>query len=177
MYTSGWHSSKSRFYIACIGIAGGIFGLVVLSIAFYRQYAADTMSNFDVFCAVCGIGLMIWGIFFAFRPMILQTLHCCFTIEIGATRIVGITIFNKHIDLNYDAIEKIIAFERFSFLRANILLLDRDGHELEIHHNIDHLGLCVEEIRKRCPNLKIVDYKGMDKIPAIWSAGNKHAML
>lgn len=177
MYTSSWHSSKSRLYIAVVGMGGGTFAFFGLSTAFYRQFRDGEMSSADVLIAICGILLMLWGIFFAFRPMILQTIRCCFTIELSDTRVIGTTIFNKRQSLEYDAIEKIIGIKRYSFLRANILLVDRDGKELEIHQNIDNLGQCIEDIRRRCTNLKEVDYKGLDRDPRVWHAANKHAML
>lgn len=111
------------------------------------------------------------------RPMILQAYSCCFTVELFPNYLVGCTIFGKKRLVVYGNIEKIVTVKRYWFLRANILLVGSDGAELEIHHNIDYLGKCVEEIRQRSPNIKEVAYNGMDRIPEVWAAGDKHCML
>lgn len=177
MYSSGWHSSRSRLYIGVGGAGLGSFGFVVLALVFQDKYATNQLTTFDSIGLILGMCLMGWFVLFASRPIVLQTIRCCFSVELTDTRVIGQTIFGKRITLDYANIEKIIAITRYSFLRANILLVAEDGHELEIHHNIDYLGDCIEDIRKRCPNLKMVDFKGLDNDPHIWSAGNKHAML
>ena len=54
----------------------------------------------------------------------------------------------------------------------HLALVDESGYKHIIHHNIEPLGECMEAIRKICPNLKSVDYSGLDK-HGLWTIRGK----
>lgn len=137
----------------------------------------NQLSALEIAVAAILIAFGVTGPFIFFRPIILQLLDACFTVQMRSDHLIGLTIFGKPRTILFTRIERIITVKRYWFLRANILLIGSDGIELEIHHNIDYLGKCIEEIRHRSPNLKEVVLNGMDRIPEIWAAGNKHCML
>lgn len=54
----------------------------------------------------------------------------------------------------------------------HLALVDDSGYKHIIHHNVEPLGKCMETIRSMCPNLKSVDYGGLDR-HGLWTIRGK----
>ena len=54
----------------------------------------------------------------------------------------------------------------------HLALVDDSGYKHIIHHNVEPLGECMETIRSMCPNLKSVDYGGLDR-HGLWTIRGK----
>lgn len=93
-----------------------------------------------------------------------------FIAELHEDRIVGFTAWGKRLELKYSEIYKIEKRIRFYDMK---LIGKDDKIKMVIISEINGYGACIEDIRKRCPNLEYVNYKGIDKKEKIWLSKTK----
>ncbi|HOS46922.1 MAG TPA: hypothetical protein PLQ69_10650 [Paludibacter sp.] len=123
----------------------------------------------EKFLYIAGV-IMIPVFVFEWIRQIIDLWTGVFIAELHEDRIVGFTAWGKRLELKYSEIYKIEKRIRFYDMK---LIGKDDKIKMVIICEINGYGACIEDIRKRCPNLQYVNYKGIDKKEKIWLSKTK----
>ena len=116
----------------------------------------------------------VYAVYFAF-VRIYEFTHMMTYVQVGDTGVIRMrNLWKKEVEVRAERIVRIEPVRPLPLTSGwkHLALVDESGYRHIIHHNIEPLGECMEAIRKICPNLKSVDYGGLDK-HGLWTIRGK----
>ncbi len=167
-------STINQKKLGLIAVVPGSLFMIVLLGWFIKILIFDPayIANSSVFGKIAYVFMTILiplGVFERTRQVI-DLWTGVFIAELHEDGIVGFTAWGKRLELKYSEIYKIEKRIRFYDMK---LIGKDDKIKMVIICEINGYGACIEDIRKRCPNLQYVNYKGIDKKEKIWLSKTK----
>ncbi|HBS06493.1 MAG TPA: hypothetical protein DEA96_16105 [Leptospiraceae bacterium] len=134
------------------------------AIIIFRNHIRGDPSEISLTLA-SGLLLFFVGAIFSLPAHFFEFRHACFKVEILDNKIICENFQGKRISMAWQEIVAIAPTKRFplSNAPAHLRLIRADGTDVIIHHNLEPLVECVHEIEQRSPNLKSIDYGGLDR--------------
>ena len=167
-------STITQKKLGLIAVIPGSLFMMGLLVWFSIDFFSNTEDFFNdtvlvkLLCVIAVIMIPL-GVFERTRQVI-DLWTGAFIAELHEDRIVGFTAWGKRLELKYSEIYKIEKRIRFYDMK---LIGKDDKIKMVIISEINGYGACIEDIRKRCPNLEYVNYKGIDKKEKIWLSKTK----
>ena len=161
-YTATFASSMLRFWVLFLSYL--LMPLIFCGLIIFRnEIAGDAMEIF--LTGIIGLVMYFIAIAMTLPAHIFEFQRCSFSIEFSDSLVIARDIRGRVKELNWSEIMKIRPSKKFllSWEPIHLIIETKEGKEIILHHNIGPLGECVHEIEQRSPNLKSIDYGGLDR--------------
>lgn len=178
-FQATWAGSYRRLFVVSFWIFCTLFILVIeplfLSSLYNRRHPEDEESM--QWLRIFMIGLACFYILpRVIVPMSAEFWRSCFTVAVTDDTVIGLNLWKQEFRVALVDVVEIQPEPASRFLRSahpGIDLVTARGERLRLHPNIEPFGECVEYIRTRCPNLRKVDYGGINEDLRIWNGTHK----